>query len=227
MDSSTQSSARRRRLGRRAAVAALTVATATALGAAGAGAHAARTPGWADAAAPTTSTVGTSAYTCFVTYPGGSTDVSYSLAFTGRAPARVGANRPYIASVAFPVITPNPNINQRVADVTFRFRVPAGAALLTWSLTGGSGVDDPRVSVLGDTITVEADGPFQAAAPFQFPALNLLLLAGSAGSESLVQEGANLSEPSFSWERTDPAGTQRPFACFLPAGTSLTSTTVS
>jgi dehydratase len=228
MDSSTQSSATgiRRRPGRRTAVAALAVAAATALGTAGAGARSAATPTWGDAAAPTASTVGTSAYTCFVTYPGGSTNVSYSLSFTGQAPDQVGPYQPYIATVTFPTITPNPNINQRVADVTFRFRIPAGATLLTWGTTGGSGVDDPEVRVADGTVTVEADGPFPAATPFQFPTLRLLLLAGPAGTESLLQQGANLSDPAFSWERTDPAGTQRPFACFLPAGTTLTSTVV-
>ncbi|ACU75331.1 hypothetical protein Caci_6481 [Catenulispora acidiphila DSM 44928] len=227
MGSSTDTDAgTKRRRGQRTAVAALAVATATALGSAGAGAHSARTPGWADAAKPGTSTVGTSAYTCFVTYPGGSTNVQYSLTFTGQAPDQVGAHQPYVAGVTFPTITPNPAINERVVDVTFRFRLPAGSILLTWKLSGGSGVTDPSVSVLGDTVTVEADGPFQASAPFQFPNLSLLLLSGSAGTESLLQEGSNLSEPSFSWERTDLDGTQRPFACFLPTGTTLTSTTV-
>jgi dehydratase len=217
----------KRRPGRRTAVAALAAATATTLGAAGAGAQSQKAPGWNDAAAPTASTTGTSAYTCFVTYPGGSTNVGYSLSFTGQAPDQVGANRPYIATVAFPTITPNPNINERVSDVTFRVRIPAGAMLLTWSLNGGMGVDDAHVTANGDTVTVEADGPFQAGTPFQFPGLSLLLLSGSAGTESLTQQGSNLSEPSFSWVRTDPAGTDRPFACFLPSGTTLTSTTVS
>jgi dehydratase len=180
-------------------------------------------------AAPLVTTTGTSAYTCFVTYPGGSTNVSYSLTFTASAPATVAPHGVFAATVDFPVITPNPAINEQVQSVRAVFELPAGAYLLSTRLSGGSGIvgPAPRVHVEDGAVVVEAAGPFPAATPFQLPSLTLYLAAGDSGTLVLAQDGATLSDPAFSWVRTDLTGTPRPFACFLPAGTPLTSTTVT
>jgi dehydratase len=223
MRSMTSRPGLRRRYAVQAAAAAATAGLA--LTGSTAQAQAKPTASWATAKAATVSTSATSAYTCFVTYPGGSTNVSYSLTFTGSAPATVGTYHPYTAQVDFPVITPNPNINQQVQDVAFKLQLPADAILLTYRLSGG-GVT-PTVTVEGTTVVLKAHGPFPGAQPFQFPSISFLLLAGPSGTEALSQAGTDLSDPSFSWVRTDLQGTLRPFACFLPAATPLTATTVT
>ena len=215
---------------RRAALVAAAVGLTAALGGFGAATalasdHDGSAGSWAAAPKATVSTSSTSAYTCFVTYPGGSTNVSYSLSYTSEGPGTVAPYHPYVVQVDFPVITPNPTINEQVADVTFNIALPPGAVFLDYNLTGGSGVT-PTVQVANGVVSVEADGPFPAATPFQFPSISLLLFSGAAGTETVNQFGTTLSAPAFSWVRTDLTGTARPFACFLPAAVPLTATTV-
>lgn len=168
-------------------------------------------------------------YACFVTYQGGSTTVSYSLTFTATAPASVAPHTPFTAVITSPVITPNPSINLSVQGVRMVFLLPPNAALIGAQLSGGSGLGSggARITRVPGAIILTAPGPFQANVPFQLPALTLDLLAGASGSGSVSQGGKTLTDPAFSWIRSDPSGgTLRPFACFAPAPVPLTSTTI-
>jgi hypothetical protein len=102
-------------------------------------------------------TTGTSAYTCFVTFPGGTTNVNYSLTYTATAPATVAPHG--LFTVTFPVITPDPTINEQVQSVRAAFELPGNAVLYTAALSGRSGITGPTSAVL-----VEAQGPLKGAA---------------------------------------------------------------
>jgi dehydratase len=189
-------------------------------GAAGAPAQASVRAG---TAGPAGSTSGTSDYLCFVTYPGGSTTEAYRLTYEGSGPASVMPFHPFTVSVGFPVITPRTDLNKRVQDVRVVFRLPHGAALVSAHLAGPSA----RLEYGNGVVIVTAAGPFKAGSPFQLPRLTVHLMAGASGTYVLAQGGATLNDPSFSWVRTDLAGTDRPFACFAPTGTPLTHTVVT
>ncbi len=217
---------------------ALTLTGATAVtGAVGAGAAPARTAaGLAGSpsslrSASTTATVTTPVtYSCFVTYQGGSTIVSYPLTFSGTAPDTVAVKDGYTASVSLPPITPNPSINTSVRDVRLVLTAPAGAKLLSAHLTGGAGLGPAgaQLALEGGSAVLTAAGPFIAGTPFTLPTVVFRLKAKAAGSGSITAGGVTLSDPGFSWVRTDPADgvTQRPFACFTDP-VAVTATTLS
>jgi hypothetical protein len=73
-----------------------------------------------------------------------------------------------------------------------------------------------------------AHGPFTAGQAFTLPTLRLTLLSGAGGSGAVNAAGATLSDPQFSWVRTDPADgvTMRPFACFTTP-VPLTTTAIT
>jgi dehydratase len=169
-------------------------------------------------------------YSCFVTYQGGSTTVSYSLTFTATAPDTVAPYTPFTAEIAAPVITPNPNINVFVQQVRVVYLLPSAARLLSAQLSGGSGLGagGAKLSLAAGAVILTAPGPFQGNVPFQLPAVDLKLLAGGSGSASISQGGLTLADPAFSWTRSDPnGGTLRPFGCFSPAPVTLSTTTIA
>jgi dehydratase len=169
-------------------------------------------------------------YSCFVTFQGGSTTVSFSLTYTATAPGTVAPHAPFTAVIAAPVITPNPAINVFVQTVRVVYLLPPGAVLLDAQLSGGSGLGagGAHITRVRNAVILGAPGPFQAGVPFQLPAVTLHLLAGGSGSEAISQGGLTLADPAFSWTRSDPSGgTLRPFACFAPAPVPLTSTTIT
>jgi hypothetical protein len=202
---------------------------------AGAGPGVAGPAAAAPARAPRTATVSTSTtttvpYACFVTYQGGSTIVSYPLTFTGTGPDTVTLKSTYISGVSLPPITPNPSINTSVRDVRLVLTAPPGAKLIGGHLTGGSGLgpEGAELDLEDGAAVLTAAGPFVAGTPFTLPTVVLTLKARTAGSGAVSAAGVTLSDPAFSWVRTDPADgvTQRPFACFTPP-VPLTTTTLS
>lgn len=173
-------------------------------------------------------------YSCFVTFPGGSTFVNFGLTFDTSAPATARRWRPFRVVVDTPPITPNPTLQSDVRDVEVVFALPDNAVLLAPFLTGGSGLGGtrPTVEVDGDVVRLKAAGPFPAGTVFDLPALNLLLLGDQAGTVATATGGTGFDDPSFSWVRNslspgDPPGTLRPFDCQPPAPVTFTQTAVS
>lgn len=180
-------------------------------------------------AAATTST--TAPYLCFVTYPGGSTTVHYSLTFDATAPDTVSPRVPFTVTVTPPAITPNPALNVSVKQVRLALVPPATAKVLGVGLTGGSGLGaaGAQVERSGGAVVVKADGPFPAGTAFTLPTVTLRLMAPPSGELSVAHGGETLAAPSFSWVRTDPSDgtTQRPFACFTDQPVNLSRTVVT
>jgi dehydratase len=173
------------------------------------------------------------AYSCFVTFPGGSTYVSYGLTFDVSAPATVRRGQPFRAVLDAPPITPNPTLQSDVRDVEVDYRLPANAVPVAWWLSGGD-LGSSRATVVreGDVLLLRAAGPFPAGQVFDLPALNVVLLAVGAGAAQTATGGTSYDDPSFSWTRNslspgDPPGTLRPFQCQPPEPVVFTTTNVT
>ena len=173
-------------------------------------------------------------YGCYVTFPGGSTTMPYSLTFGVYSPAAVA---PYqVFGVAFdpPAITPNPQFQSDVRDVTVQYKLPANARLLGYALFGGSGLGStvPTVERIGNVLVLKAAGPFQAGVPFDLPTLGVGLRAKNGDVIKTGTGGSSVDNPSFSWTRNsvtpgDPPNTLRPFQCEPPTPVTFSSTTVA
>ncbi|MCG5468347.1 hypothetical protein LADH09A_002207 [Micromonospora sp. LAH09] len=169
-------------------------------------------------------------YSCYVTYPGGSTNVPFALTFTSTAPERVGAYRPFSVTLDPQQWTPDPTFNQDVRNVTVKYRLPANAWYLWHQLSGGLnlGSTPPQVKVdsVARTLTLTVAGPLLASVPFDLPTVTVYLLSGPSGVAQTATGGTSLTDPSWSWVRTDLEGVQRPFDCNPAAPVVFSSTTV-
>jgi len=168
-------------------------------------------------------------YTCFVTFPGGSTFVPFSLTYGVTAPKLIGPPRKFDVVIDPPTITPNPAFQLAVKNVAVVYRLPENARLTHVGLSGGSnlGLTPPTVERSGDVLVLRAAGPFTAGVPFDLPTLVAGLKAHPhAGIVETTTGGTSHADPSFSWTRIDTAGTERPFMCQPPAAVAFSSTTV-
>jgi dehydratase len=214
----------------RRSLAGIVVAAVAVLGLPGVGAGAAPAAPAGPPPAPVPVTVG---YSCFVTFPGGSTFVPYSLTFGVTAPATSHRWLPFRVAVDTPPITPNPSLQSDVRDVQVEFALPAGAPLLAYRLSGGSdfGASPPTVEVDDGVLRLKASGPFPAGAVFDLPELTLLFLGSQSGAADVATGGTSVDDPSFSWTRNslspgDPPGTLRPFECQPPTPVTFSHTVI-
>ncbi|MEV4659271.1 hypothetical protein [Micromonospora sp. NPDC049301] len=169
-------------------------------------------------------------YSCYVTFPGGSTTVPFGLTFTSTAPERVAAYRPFSVTLDPQQWTPDPTFNLEVRNVTVRYRLPANAWYVWHQLSGGLnlGSTPPQVKVdyAARTLTLTVAGPLPASVPFDLPTVTVYLLSGPSGVAQTATGGTSLTDPSWSWVRTDLEGVQRPFDCNPATPVVFSSTTI-
>lgn len=170
-------------------------------------------------------------YSCFVTFPGGETTVPFSLTFTTTAPQTVKPYKNFKVVLDSQSWTPDPQFNQEVRNVKVKYKLPDNAKLSEYKLKGGTnlGPTPPTVEIDqgAKTLSLTAPGPFPAQVPFDLPTVTLKLQSGAGGIAQTATGGTSLTDPSWSWTRTDLAGDQRPFNCNPASPVVFTQTTIT
>ncbi|MFI7211328.1 hypothetical protein [Micromonospora maritima] len=168
-------------------------------------------------------------YSCYVTFPGGSTTVPFSLTFTASAPQKVAPYRPFAVTLDPQEWTPDPKFNQQVRTVKVRYKLPDNAWYVWHTLSGGKNLTTPPQAQYDwstRVLTITETGPLPASVPFDLPTVTVYLLSGPSGTAQTTTGGTSLTDPSWTWVRTDLEGVERPFDCNPAAPVVFTSTTI-
>ena len=118
-----------------------------------------------------------------------------------------------------------------VKNLSLSVPVPANATLVSFSLSGGSGLNStPTVSQVGNNIVTTVPGPIDGGATFQLPALTLNLTAGSSGAITTTLYGSSYSDPGLTFTATVSVfgfPVDAATSCFPNPAPTLTTTTIS
>ena len=118
---------------------------------------------------------------------------------------------------------------QSVKNLTLAVPVPANATLVSFSLSGGSGVGDTSVAQVGNNIVTSVSGPIAGGAQFQLPALTINLTAGDSGTITSTLYGSSFDDAGLKFTTTVSVfgfPIDAPTTCFPSPAPTLTTTTI-
>ncbi len=178
---------------------------------------------------PTVTTTVPVNYNCYVTFPGGSATVPFSLTFTATAPEKVAPYRPFAVTLDPQEWIPDPTFNKQIQTLKVKYKLPENAWYVWHTLSGGKNLTtQPQAQYdwSSRVLTISEAGPLPASVPFDLPTVTVYLLAGPNGVAQTATGGTSLTDPSWSWVRTDLEDAQRPFDCNPATPVVFTSTTI-
>ncbi|MER8235259.1 hypothetical protein ACIRQY_11515 [Streptomyces sp. NPDC101490] len=180
-------------------------------------------------AAVTATTTTTTPYVCQTRVSGGWIPVDYSRDFTVTAPATVAPNKTFKVTFDSAPINAVAAYNKTLTDVKIAYRVPAGATVVSYWLSGGSANlgGNQWVERHGDTLVVRSGDDFQGGVAYDLPNLEVVLRAPGSGTLTTGPAGTGFTDPSFYWYRLQPTTNEwDPFQCYMdPAAPVVFSTT--
>lgn len=117
-----------------------------------------------------------------------------------------------------------------VKNLTLAVPIPANSTLVSFSLSGGSGLGgDPSAAQVGNNIVTSVPGPLNAGAQFQLPALTLNLTAGDSGTITTTLAGTSFTDAGLKFTATVSVfgfPIDAPTTCFPSPAPTLTTTTI-
>lgn len=116
-----------------------------------------------------------------------------------------------------------------VKNLTLAVPIPANSTLVSFSLSGGSGIGTASAAQVGNNIVTSVTGPINGGAQFQLPALTLNLTAGSSGAITSTLAGTSYTDAGLKFTTTVSVlgfPVDAPTACYPNPAPTLTSTTI-
>ncbi|GAB2943041.1 hypothetical protein [Streptomyces heilongjiangensis] len=185
---------------------------------------AAASAGVAEATKTTTSS--TLPYICRTRFAGEWIPVEYSRDFTTTAPAKVLPNQHFNVVFDSAPIKAVADYNKLLNSVSFNYRVPSEAKVVSYRLTGGSNVGTAKfwVERSGTDLRVKSDGEWPGGYEFDFPNLEVVLKAPkSAATLTTGAGGSSFTDTSFGWYRLQPVTNEwDPFQCYADPAKPVT-----
>ncbi|MFD9559700.1 hypothetical protein [Streptomyces sp. NPDC059990] len=179
------------------------------------------------ASAATVST--TLPYICQTRLSGEWIPVEYSRNFTTTAPAKVAPLQTFKVTFDSAPIKAVADYNKLLNTISFNYKVPANAKVVSYKLTGGSnlGTANQWVERNGNDLRVKSDGEWAGGVEFDFPNLEVTLRAPGSGTLTTGAGGSSFTDTAFGWERLQPTTNEwDPFQCYAdPAQPVAFSTT--
>lgn len=152
----------------------------------------------------------------------------YTRDFTVTAPDSVAPHHTFKVVFDPAAITAVPAFNKTLTDVKIAYRLPAGARLVGYKLTGGSNLGTAKqwIERNGDDLVLRSDGQFQGGVEFDMPNLEVTLKAPGSGTLTTTAGGSSFDDPSFYWYRLQPTTNQwDPFQCYADPAQPVTFST--
>jgi dehydratase len=116
-----------------------------------------------------------------------------------------------------------------VKNLTLSVPIPANATLVSFSLSGGSGIGTASAAQVGNNIVTSVTGPMNGGDQFQLPALTLNLTAGDSGTITTTLAGTSFTDPGLKFTATVSVfgfPVDAPTTCFPSPAPTLTTTTI-
>lgn len=170
-------------------------------------------------------------YLCRVPENGQWSEYSSNRAFDVTAPASVHPFQRFTIKYTPGPFPLNAAYQKEVRDVALKVKIPAGAHLVGYTLTGGSGLagSTQSVSVVGDEFVLKATGPFYGGSTFELPSIQAEFKAFHKGTLVTSAGGSGFDDPGLSMKRLDTTINDfTPVQCYPNPATpvQLSSTTV-
>jgi dehydratase len=156
------------------------------------------------AAADTAKTTTTVPYLCRTLMDGTWVPINgHQRSYDSVAPTSAKIGQSFSVTVDPAPSTTNPAYIKTIKDVEVAFALPDNAVLVTYQLSGGSGLGDapPRVKVTGKQLIVTAPGPIAGGTTYDMPAVTLVLRAPKTGTVTTAPGGTSFVKPGFSFSR--------------------------
>ncbi|GAA2995123.1 cyclase [Actinokineospora diospyrosa] len=117
-----------------------------------------------------------------------------------------------------------------VQNLTFKVPVPANSTYVSSSLSGGSGVGTPTLTVSGGVATLATTGSIPGGGTFELPTITLNLTAGAPGTIQTTLYGTSFANPGLTATgvvRVPLLGNVNvPASCYPSPNPAITTTTV-
>ncbi|MFC0434480.1 cyclase [Kutzneria buriramensis] len=172
-------------------------------------------------------------YSCQGKAAGQTTNTSLSQNVDSTAPATVAPGGALTITLAPEVNTVPTQAGsfsvKSVKNLTLAVPIPANATLVSFSLSGGSGIGSASVAQVGNNIVTSVTGPINGGAQFQLPALTLNLTAGDSGTITTTLAGTSFTDAGLKFTTTVSVfgfPIDAPTSCFPSPAPTLTSTTI-
>ncbi|MET9608564.1 hypothetical protein ABZZ17_26520 [Streptomyces sp. NPDC006512] len=168
-------------------------------------------------------------YICQTRVSGEWIPVEYSRNFTTTAPAKVAPGQTFKVTFDSAPIKAIADYNKLLNTISFNYKVPANAKIVSYKLTGGSnlGTAHQTVERNGNDLRVKSDGEWAGGVEFDFPNLEVTLRAPAGGTLTTGAGGSSFTDTAFGWNRLQPVTNEwDPFQCYAdPAKSVAFSTT--
>ncbi|GAA3437353.1 cyclase [Kutzneria kofuensis] len=172
-------------------------------------------------------------YSCQGKAAGQTTNTSLSQNVDSTAPATVAPGGSLSITLAPQVNTVPTSAGaftvKSVKNLTLAVPIPANATLVSFSLSGGSGIGTASAAQVGNNIVTSVTGPIAGGAQFQLPALTLNLTAGDSGAITTTLAGTSYTDAGLKFTTTVSVfgfPVDAPTACYPNPAPTLTSTTI-
>ncbi|MDX2388633.1 hypothetical protein ACWGHM_03935 [Streptomyces sp. NPDC054904] len=186
-------------------------------------------PGTAAATgAPAVTTTSTLPYVCQTRLSGEWIPVEYSRNFTTTAPAKVAPFHTFKVTFDPAPIKAVAAYNKLLNTISFNYKVPANATVVSYKLTGGSnlGTANQWVERNGNDLRVKSDGEWAGGVEFDFPNLEVTLRAPGSGTLTTGAGGSSFTDTAFGWDRLQPDTNEwDPFQCYADPAQPVTFST--
>ena len=172
-------------------------------------------------------------YSCQGKAAGQTTNTTLSQSLDSTAPATVAPGGSLTITIAPGVNTVPTKAGafdvKSVKNMSSYVPIPANSTLVSYSLSGGSGVGTATVAQVGNNIVTSVTGPINAGAQFQLPALTLNLTAGDSGTITSTLYGSSYDDAGLKFTTTVSFfgfPIDAPTTCYPNPAPTLTSTTI-
>jgi len=172
-------------------------------------------------------------YSCQGKAAGQTTNTTLSQSLDSTAPATVAPGGSLAITIAPGVNTVPTKAGafdvKSVKNMSSYVPIPANTTLVSYSLSGGSGVGTATVAQVGNNIVTSVTGPINAGAQFQLPALTLNLTAGDSGTITSTLYGSSYDDAGLKFTTTVSFfgfPIDAPTTCYPNPAPTLTSTTI-
>ncbi|MGW0792633.1 hypothetical protein ACWD04_31565 [Streptomyces sp. NPDC002911] len=184
----------------------------------------------ASSVAVTGTTTSTLPYICQTRLSGEWIPVDYTRDFTTTAPTKVSPNENFQVAFDPAPINAVAAYNKLLNTVSFTYKLPAQAQIVSYQLTGGSNLGNAEqwVERNGNELRVRSNGEWPGGYEFDFPTLKVRLKApASATTLTTGAGGSSFQDTAFGWNRLQTVTNEwDPFQCYAdPADPVAFSTT--